>query len=138
MEKDIKELIVDQLKHTDTITESSIHYLEDDGDHRYKVHVVDGADKGKVHYLYSKRTTVGRGPTGIRLQDIDVSRLHASFEVQDHGQVLIRDLGSTNGTYVNDVRVAEITLKSSDKIKIGTTVLQFTVEKISGNQSERE
>jgi sulfite reductase alpha subunit-like flavoprotein/cytochrome b involved in lipid metabolism len=52
------------------------------------------------------------------LDDTDVSRRHARLEVVD-GQLLITDLGSTNGTYVNDTRVISQVLAPQDRIRIG-------------------
>lgn len=134
MSIDIKDLINDQLRETENITEASIHVLEEDIGQRFRVEIIEGADMGKIHYLEMSKTTIGRGPTAIALKDIDVSRLHACFEVQDTGQVLVRDLGSTNGTHVNGVRVAEMALKTYDKIMVGTTVMQLVIEKVQ--QSE--
>jgi adenylate cyclase len=40
-------------------------------------------------------------------------------------EVLLRDLGSTNGTYVNGVQVGEVALKDGDVVRIGGTALTF-------------
>jgi diguanylate cyclase (GGDEF)-like protein len=68
-----------------------------------------------------------------RARDVDVSlpevsslsRRHASLTYRVES-VLLEDLGSTNGTYVNDVRIEEPTrLKSGDRFQIGTTHFKF-------------
>ena len=137
MTKNIQDLISEELKSANSLSDTSIHRIEEDILQRYKIDVIEGPDQGKSFYLINKKTIVGRGSVGIPLRDIDVSRLHAAFEVQENGQVLIRDLGSTNGTFVNDVRVADITLKSSDKIHMGTTKMIFNIEKVSEHVGER-
>jgi two-component system cell cycle response regulator len=53
-----------------------------------------------------------------------VSRWHACFE-QRHEDWWIIDVGSTNGTYVNDERVTEYRLRPGDQIKIGHTIFKF-------------
>jgi hypothetical protein len=69
---------------------------------------------------------LGRG-TGndVILQDSQASRQHAEISEQG-GQVLIRDLGSTNGTFVNEERVIGTRpLRPGDQIRIGDTILAY-------------
>jgi pSer/pThr/pTyr-binding forkhead associated (FHA) protein len=56
------------------------------------------------------------------LRDSRVSRQHARLHARD-GVLVLTDLGSTNGTLVNDQRVREVVLGSGDRITIGETVL---------------
>ncbi|MDQ7780608.1 MAG: FHA domain-containing protein, partial [Planctomycetota bacterium] len=65
--------------------------------------------------------TVGRNPdTTIHVDEKMVSRLHARIEDTPQG-VMLRDVESANGTFVNRIRVKEALLKSGDVIKIGDT-----------------
>jgi diguanylate cyclase (GGDEF)-like protein len=64
------------------------------------------------------------GTCDLVLEDADVSRRHAALEFQD-GMYRIRDLGSTNGTVVNQRRVKEHLLASGDIIRVGKVVLKF-------------
>jgi len=67
--------------------------------------------------------TIGRGPmNALPLTDPGTSRHHAEIVWEDDTWVL-RDTGSTNGTYANDRRITEHTLRTGDIIKIGGTVL---------------
>jgi 6-phosphogluconolactonase (cycloisomerase 2 family) len=71
---------------------------------------------------------VGRGETGMgNLQgDPEISRRHARFRRVDGGQLLVEDLGSTNGTYVNGQRIAgPHVLSPGDQVQLGKTVLRF-------------
>jgi pSer/pThr/pTyr-binding forkhead associated (FHA) protein len=64
-------------------------------------------------------TTAGRDPeSGIFLEDITVSRHHARFIV-DEGTLVVEDLGSTNGTYVNGERNDRAELQRNDEVFIG-------------------
>ena len=66
--------------------------------------------------------TIGREGCDINLMDPEVSRRHAAIRDQD-GSLAIEDLGSTNGTYVNDRRIAAVTtLKDGDVVRLGNTV----------------
>lgn len=79
---------------------------------------------GGEHPLNQGVTRLGRGAdSDIRIDDPGVSRHHADIIVGN--AAVIRDLGSTNGTYVNDVRVNESTLHDGAKIRLGSTVLTF-------------
>ena len=63
---------------------------------------------------------VGRSEdSDIFLDDVTVSREHASLSRTPTGRLSIKDLGSLNGTYVNHVRVNETTLNSGDEVQIG-------------------
>ncbi len=69
-------------------------------------------------------TRIGRGAdSDIRIEDPGVSRHHA--EVRIGSDVVLRDLGSTNGTYVNGTLIAEQPLRDGAVITIGSTNLTF-------------
>lgn len=79
---------------------------------------------GAEYPLPAGATRLGRGADAdIRIEDAGVSRYHADIIVGSH--VLIRDLGSTNGTYVDGVRVKERGLHDGDTIRLGSTNLTF-------------
>jgi two-component system, cell cycle response regulator len=89
--------------------------------------VLAGSASGETFKLGRERTVIGRGPKAdIRMLDEGISREH--FEVLVEGdKVLLRDLGSTNGTYCRGTRVDFHQLADGDKILIGTnTVLKFS------------
>jgi hypothetical protein len=70
--------------------------------------------------------TVGRMPEStVVLADPNVSRNHAEVRPQGDGYVVI-DLGSTNGTRVNGVRISEHTLRDGDEIMFGNTRVMFS------------
>lgn len=79
---------------------------------------------------------VGRNPAAdVRLPDPRISRYHCRIE-QRNGVVLIRDSGSTNGTFVNGCRVAETELNSGDLVTLGDT--RFLVLYPRGAEAETE
>jgi hypothetical protein len=68
---------------------------------------------------------IGRGSTcRIRLTELSVSRQHARLRVAQ-GAWFIQDLNSTYGTYVNGQRISATRLKDGDRIRIGSTELEF-------------
>lgn len=71
------------------------------------------------------RTVAGRAPScAVPLEDSSVSREHAAFVRRD-GTWWVVDLGSTNGTAVNDRTAAEHELSDGDRVRLGDAVLEF-------------
>ncbi|MFT7518032.1 MAG: diguanylate cyclase (GGDEF)-like protein [Kiritimatiellia bacterium] len=93
------------------------------------VRVAAGPDMLKFATLYPPdgRVVVGRDATcDLTLSDGSVSRNHAALQVDDHGNIYIEDLGSTNGTCVNGDRVSEqTTLHMGDTLLIGGVTLRL-------------
>jgi diguanylate cyclase (GGDEF)-like protein len=87
--------------------------------------IIYGADLGKRIPLGEGELECGRSmQTGIPLDDDAVSRRHARF-AWTGSSFIVSDLGSTNGTYVNDASVRERTLQDGDQVKIGHTIFKF-------------
>lgn len=87
--------------------------------------VRSGPLAGARFELESTVTHLGRHPESeISLDDISVSRRHAEIERQSDEYVL-RDMGSLNGTYVNQRRVDSVVLQQGDEILIGRFRLIF-------------
>jgi len=89
------------------------------------IKVAIGPDSGARHELLRKGTLIGRGEADIILSDPDVSRKHASIEFLSSEKVIIKDLRSRNGTFLNDKRITVANLKNGDSIQVGSTVLNF-------------
>jgi hypothetical protein len=97
-----------------------------------KVHgvleVVDGPEQGKIFSLREVNLLIGRHQASqIVLSDTSVSRRHARLELR-RGRYTLEDLGSTNGTYVNGVKITAKTLVPGDVLTLGTTVCTLKVE----------
>ena len=88
--------------------------------------VIYGDDLGRrIPLDTSKETIVGRSSKcAVQIDQESVSRNHCqvAFKSKTYS---IRDLGSTNGTYVNDDLIDEINLRDGDQIKVGRTILKF-------------
>lgn len=88
--------------------------------------VVRGPNAGSRFLLDRDETTVGRHPdSDIFLDDVTVSRRHAQILRGEAGGLLLRDLGSLNGSYVNGERVDERALGTGDEVQIGRFKLLF-------------
>ncbi len=86
-----------------------------------------GNQVGRRIMLSEDRITLGRSPEAtILLRDPLVSRLHLAVDFDRvHCGYSLSDLGSSNGTFLNGIRITEATLKDLDKILIGNTMLRF-------------
>jgi len=90
-------------------------------DSRYPLLDIDG----RRFHLTGPTTVIGRGSEAdIVVDDTGVSRTHIRFEVTDLGTILT-DLGSTNGTFVEDQRIKEVTLLDGNAITIGRTTIMY-------------
>ena len=79
---------------------------------------------GEEFKITQSVTNIGRGvEADIQIDDTSVSRLHCSIVLGS--DVLIRDLGSTNGTIVDGARATESVLRNGSIIKIGNITLTY-------------
>src|SRR3954469_5377182 len=88
--------------------------------------VIQGRDQGTRFQLDGAAVTLGRGTSNaVQLHDTEVSREHAEFRKRGDAFV-IRDLDSSNGTYVNGNQIKEYELASGDQVQLGRTLLLYT------------
>lgn len=86
---------------------------------------VEGVEIKHV-YLTKDRTTLGRKQgNDIVLDNLVVSGSHCVFELKGLADVFLEDLGSTNGTFVNNRRVKRQQLQDGDTIAIGNFRIQY-------------
>jgi hypothetical protein len=88
----------------------------------WQLKVIDGPDRGLESVIDVGEFTVGRelSGAGLALSDTIASRLHARFLVDRDGSLQIEDLGSTNGTFVNEQLITgPVLLQRGDEVLIG-------------------
>jgi two-component system cell cycle response regulator len=87
--------------------------------------VIYGSELGKKYNLNAPSLVIGRSSKcDIQIDQESISRNHTKI-VNTGKSILIRDLGSTNGTYVNDEPIDEYVMRDGDLIKIGRTIFKF-------------
>ena len=85
--------------------------------------------------LVSPETSIGRSPDAqLTLTDDSVSGMHCSV-VRKGNQYTLRDLNSTNGTYLNEAPVTETILQDGDVIELGDTEITFEATANDADQS---
>ena len=92
--------------------------------------VVEGREVGKGYPVHKVPATVGRDAiSDISITDTRMSRQHAMI-LYFAPNFYLKDLGSTNGTLVNDKRIKQSVINNEDKIRLGSTLLEFIVSDI--------
>ena len=93
------------------------------------VRVEEGKEPGREYKIVKEALSIGRSrESDIFLEDLAVSRLHASVVNLGNGQYALKDEGSANGTKVNGQMVGKFQtfpLQEGDRIQLGQTVLVF-------------
>ena len=91
--------------------------------------VVGGKQHGSLIPLQAKKFLVGREQDcQLRPTSESVSRHHCVFSIDDYG-IRLRDLGSTNGTFVNGQRVqGQVVLQPNDRVLIGKLEFEIVIE----------
>jgi signal transduction histidine kinase len=88
--------------------------------------VLQGPDKGRRFELPDAPLLIGRDSRQLPLTDNTVSRRHCDLRLNERGEWVLRDLGSSNGTYVNGQRADRpVPLKLGDQMRVGRTLLVF-------------
>jgi len=84
----------------------------------------DKREKIDLTFIKGQRLSVGRTKeNNLQIEDASVSKIHAALVLNSEKQLMVADTGSTNGTFINNERIAygkAIPLKDTDKIKFGT------------------
>ena len=111
-----------QLKRQETLPVESGWLIE------MKPHiVVNGLEAGVTQPFGEERITIGRRVGNhLTLEADNISREHVAIERREDRYYLV-DLGSANGTYLNDERVVSAPLSHGDRVRIGGYVLQVTM-----------
>jgi diguanylate cyclase (GGDEF)-like protein len=94
--------------------------------------VIYGMELGKKFNLNRAQIIIGRSSKAdIQIDQEAVSRNHCKI-INTGNAIMLRDMGSTNGTYVNDEMIDEYVLRDGDFIKVGRCIFKF----LSGNNIE--
>jgi pSer/pThr/pTyr-binding forkhead associated (FHA) protein len=78
------------------------------------------------------KMTFGRSSsTDFKINDSKMSGKHCTLEVTPKGEILFTDLGSTNGSFVNNSRITKVLVKVADVIVIGNTTITIDEKRLS-------
>ena len=91
---------------------------------RVSVAVLQGADSGAILSVEKPLVVIGRAEADLVLNDSEVSRHHARLEFKGLS-VTLRDLKSTNGTYINEQRITTAPLSNQTEFRVGASTLML-------------
>ena len=95
-------------------------------DKKYALVILNGEEPGKVVPLEKPRTVIGRAGCDLELKDPQLSRQHALIAINGTS-VRLEDLGSTNGTFVDESRIETAELTDRSEFRIGSHELLFVM-----------
>lgn len=87
---------------------------------RVSVALLSGPDTGQVLPCKVSRAVIGRAGSDLPIQDDEISRRHAMVEIRDD-RYFLKDLGSTNGTFVDERRISETEIFNHTEFRVGVT-----------------
>lgn len=88
--------------------------------------IIAGTHIGEKISLVKRRMIIGRQPdTEIPIADPMISKKHAEIVAQSDDQFMVRDLGSTNGIFLNESPTIQAILKEGDLLRIGSTIFKY-------------
>jgi predicted Zn finger-like uncharacterized protein len=115
-----------------TVTGQDLHamgVLELPRDRRFSLAVIQGPATGQIFQIAKTRTTIGRAGCDFNINDPEASRQHAVVEVVGE-RVILRDLESTNGTFIEADKIRQAELANHTEFRIGSHVLMLIVTEV--------
>jgi len=93
---------------------------------KLSIAVISGNNAGEIYQISKPRMVIGRGEADILIQDLEASRTHAEIDVIGD-RVVLHDLNSTNGTFVDEQKITSVTLENHSEFRIGSTVFMLII-----------
>lgn len=91
--------------------------------------VISGSNSGEIHQINKTQMSIGRADSDIIISDLESSRQHARIEIMGD-RVVLRDLNSTNGTFVDEQKISAANLENHSEFRIGTTVFMLIITEL--------
>jgi predicted Zn finger-like uncharacterized protein len=92
--------------------------------YKISIAVIKGARAGYIYHLEKPYVLIGRGKVDLIIPDKEISRKHTAVEVRNN-KIFLRDLGSTNGTYINEKKISISEITEQTEFKVGQTTLML-------------
>ena len=93
---------------------------------KYVLRIVSGKEAGKVLDIEKTVVTIGRSGCDLIVDDAELSRRHVRVEIQG-AEVTLKDLDSTNGTFIDDERIGEVFIDNRSKFRVGSHEITLVI-----------
>ncbi len=93
---------------------------------RYSLAILSGPLSGQVIKITKTPFVLGRAQGDLIIPDTEVSRRHCQIEILED-KIILKDLGSTNGTYYQNTKIGEVFLEDKSEFSIGKTNLMLII-----------
>ena len=93
---------------------------------KYALLIVSGKEAGKVLDIEKTVVTIGRSGCDLVVDDPELSRRHVRVEIQG-AEVTLKDLDSTNGTFMDDERIREVFIDNRSKFRVGSHEIALVI-----------
>ncbi len=119
-----------------TIIEKRHNVYSEDAELLPYLVIVSGIDQGKQYQLKNNSNIFGRtSDVDIQIEDSKISRKHGAIIIYSDS-VVLQDYDSTNGCYINEIRVERQILASNARIRVGSTLMKVEYKNSSEVESE--
>lgn len=97
-----------------------------DPNKKYALLIVSGKEAGKVLDVDKTVVTIGRSGCDLVVDDPELSRRHVRVEFKG-ADISLKDLDSTNGTFVDDERISEVAIENRSKFRVGSHEIALVI-----------
>jgi pSer/pThr/pTyr-binding forkhead associated (FHA) protein len=93
-------------------------------------------DGPSIEYPILSKTTIGRSSRcDLVVEDKQMSGKHGFFECNTKGQLFYTDLGSTNGSFIDNSQIQKVQFKINDVLRVGNTNITIDAKKLNSRES---
>ncbi len=93
-------------------------------DKKCSLAIIKGSRAGYIYHIEKPYILIGRGKVDLIIPDKEVSRKHLAVEFRNK-KTFLRDLGSTNGSFINDEKISITAIHEQTEFRIGQTTLML-------------
>jgi predicted Zn finger-like uncharacterized protein len=93
---------------------------------KFSLAVISGSNAGEIFQINKPKMVIGRGEVDVTIHDLEASRTHAEIDVIGD-RVVLHDLNSTNGTFVDEQKINSMALENHSEFRIGSTVFMLII-----------
>lgn len=97
-----------------------------DPNKKYALLIVTGKEAGKILDVEKTVVTIGRSGCDLVVDDPELSRRHARIELKGD-EIVLKDLDSTNGTFVDEERIREVFVDNRSKFRVGSHEIALVI-----------